>query len=100
MYDGHCYQLSLNNATWEDAEADCYNKGGHLASVHSLKENNFISQLLPNSTFWLGASDAALEVVTITLINKVGIDKPPLQAVPKYSKSFMLFKPQLCYKSC
>ncbi len=62
MYDGHCYQLSMNISTWEDAEADCYNKGGHLASIHSLKENNFVSQLFPNSTLWLGASDAALEV--------------------------------------
>jgi hypothetical protein len=71
-FDGHCYQLSMSEATWENAEADCYNKGGHLASIHSVEENNFISKLYSLST-WLGASDIAHEVVKIKLVlHKLG----------------------------
>jgi hypothetical protein len=68
MFDGHCYQVSLNRTSWENAEADCYYKGGHLASIHSLAEHNLISKLVdPGTVLWFGASDAALEVVTITI---------------------------------
>jgi len=66
QFDRHCYQLVQTGATWTEAEADCYNKGGHLASVHSTAENNFIKGLYPNQ-LWLGASDSAKEVRTGTL---------------------------------
>jgi hypothetical protein len=53
----------MNKATWENAEADCHNKGGHLASIHSLAEHNVISQLVdPGTWLWLGAQDTAHEV--------------------------------------
>jgi hypothetical protein len=62
-FGGHCYLLVKPGETWANAEKDCYNKGGHLASVHSADENTFIS-LLPGGDIWLGASDADVEVVT------------------------------------
>jgi hypothetical protein len=69
LFDGRCYQLSMNKDTWENAEADCHNKGGHLASIHSLAEHNFISQLVdPGTWLWLGAQDTAHEV-GITLVS-------------------------------
>jgi hypothetical protein len=41
----HCYLVEDNRVTWAEAENDCNNKGGHLASVHSAAENNFIRSL-------------------------------------------------------
>jgi len=64
QYDGRCYLLVRVGATWPDAEAYCNSKGGHLASIHSLAENNFIVGLAPNDNYWLGASDSAKEVGT------------------------------------
>ncbi len=59
---GHCYLLVQNATTWADAEKDCYNKGGHLASVHSADENTFIRNLYSSNNLWIGGTDAALEV--------------------------------------
>jgi hypothetical protein len=63
-FGGHCYLLLPKIETWENAEMDCYSKGGHLASVHSAAENAFIHNLQPYAQLWLGATDAAVEVVT------------------------------------
>ena len=65
-FQGHCYQLnSLNLLTWVDAERDCTNKGGHLASVHSKAENDFIHSLYSTHLFWLGGTDAITEVMYV-----------------------------------
>ena len=40
--------------TWQGANDDCVTRGGHLVSVHSDDENNFISSLLPDAAFWIG----------------------------------------------
>ncbi len=47
---------------WEEAEKDCNIKGGHLASVHSAAENNFIHSLYPYYSLWIGGTDTAVEV--------------------------------------
>jgi hypothetical protein len=49
-------------ATWAAAEKDCNNKGGHLASIHSADESNFIHSLAPSYYLWIGGTDAAVEV--------------------------------------
>lgn len=41
-FHGHCYRYFSRRHTWEDAEKDCREHSGHLASVHSLAEQNFI----------------------------------------------------------
>jgi hypothetical protein len=63
-FEGSCYLLVGTSRTWADAEQDCKNKGGHLASVHSEEENTFIFNL-PTSPIklWIGGTDAAAEVV-------------------------------------
>ncbi|NBT49229.1 MAG: hypothetical protein EBT07_15700, partial [Actinobacteria bacterium] len=68
------YQIISGNFTWEQAKADAEARGGHLATITSGAESDFIFQLfgstlgdssarpgpLANHT-WLGASDAASE---------------------------------------
>jgi hypothetical protein len=61
-FRGHCYLLGAKVATWADAEKDCINKGGHLASIHSADENSFIHSLAPSDRLWIGGTDAAVEV--------------------------------------
>lgn len=41
-FHGHCYRYFTRRHTWEDAEKDCREHSGHLASIHSLAEQNFI----------------------------------------------------------
>jgi len=61
QFDRHCYLVVLTGATWANAEADCKTKGGHLASVHSVEENDFIHLLYSSNWLWLGATDAVKE---------------------------------------
>jgi hypothetical protein len=61
-FRGHCYLLVAKVATWADAEKDCINKGGHLASIHSADENSFIHSLYSSYSLWIGGTDAAVEV--------------------------------------
>ena len=63
-FEGHCYLLVEKFATWANAENDCISKGGHLASIHSADENNFIFKLQASrNNLWIGGSDTAVEVI-------------------------------------
>jgi len=56
--NGNYYQVIDKQLTWEQAEAYCVQIGGHLATITSENEQQFIEALLPTSTsdvFWLGA---------------------------------------------
>ena len=63
-FEGSCYLLIESVQNWQDAENDCILRGGHLASIHSKAEGDFIIELDGSSTtlIWLGATDAAKEV--------------------------------------
>ncbi|XP_033936269.1 neurocan core protein isoform X2 [Pseudochaenichthys georgianus] len=59
-FHGHCYRYFSRRHTWEDAEKDCREHSGHLASVHSLAEQNFIRGLSHDNT-WIGLNDRTVE---------------------------------------
>ena len=40
-----------------DAERHCVEQGGHLASVHSDQEKDFILSLVHSVKFWIGGND-------------------------------------------
>ena len=46
---------------WVEAENHCVEHGGHLASVHSDQEKDFILGLAPSGGFWIGGSDKEVE---------------------------------------
>uniref|UniRef100_A0A6J0V0P1 Snaclec agkisacutacin subunit B-like n=1 Tax=Pogona vitticeps TaxID=103695 RepID=A0A6J0V0P1_9SAUR len=55
-YKDACYQPMRDQATWDQAKRRCNALDGHLASVHSEEENNFIFHLMNKSrNYWLGA---------------------------------------------
>ena len=55
-----CYILIKKSLSWSVAEGYCNKLGGHLASVHSLEENDFISGLA-DGEYWIGANDMKTE---------------------------------------
>ncbi|XP_041648237.1 neurocan core protein-like [Cheilinus undulatus] len=59
-FHGHCYRYFSQRHTWEDAEKDCREHSGHLASIHSLAEHNFIRGMSHDNT-WIGLNDRTVE---------------------------------------
>jgi versican core protein len=48
--------------TWNAAKPRCEQEGGHLTSIHSTEENQFLLTLLPqNHVVWIGANDLDTE---------------------------------------
>ena len=50
-FNGVDYYISNIAKNWQDAENDCINRGGHLTSVHSQAENDFLNQKLNAAGF-------------------------------------------------
>jgi hypothetical protein len=62
---GHFYELTSVPETWLQAEAEAVGKGGHLVSLTSQAENDFVvntftqpGSLNINGTVWMGLTDA------------------------------------------
>merc|ERR1712059_51570 len=58
-----CFHLSTQYASATAAEQDCQIHGGHLASIHSLDEHNFLYdnfyQLAATKSVWVGGIDSS-----------------------------------------
>jgi hypothetical protein len=63
-FEDNCYQYRTNKEEWSAANTDCILAGGHLASIHSLAENDFIVQLSGLTEHWLGSTNFTSEVRT------------------------------------
>jgi hypothetical protein len=60
--NGHWYQRFDTSMSWHSAKRYCEDKGGYLATITSLQENQFVYNRLldasPNKHYcWLGATD-------------------------------------------
>ncbi|MDR1560577.1 MAG: Ig-like domain-containing protein [Clostridiales bacterium] len=65
-YDGHQYQIFDEAMSWAQAKARAEQLGGHLATITSLAEQNFINSLfkpIRRTNYWLGGTDTATEGV-------------------------------------
>ncbi len=69
-FGGHFYQVVPSAVTWQAARDAASALGGHLPIVNSTEENQFLfatynstgaTNLLHGDSFWLGATDEALE---------------------------------------
>ena len=63
--NGHFYELTSTTETWLQAEAEAMGKGGHLVSLTSQAENDFVVSTFTqpgpldiNGTVWMGLTDA------------------------------------------
>ena len=55
QYQGHRYLFIPKFSGWDDARALCERLGGHLLTITTKEENNFIASLFPGgSWFWIG----------------------------------------------
>ncbi|MBR1486134.1 MAG: hypothetical protein IJ597_02635, partial [Synergistaceae bacterium] len=57
-WNNHSYKILEEKLTWEQAEARCEALGGHLLTITSKAEQNFIESMLSSSnadSYWLGA---------------------------------------------
>lgn len=52
-FHGHCYKLFTRRHTWEDAEKDCRELSGHLTSVTSSMEQDFLNGESVQKAFYL-----------------------------------------------
>ena len=62
-FSNHTYQAVSGNYTWHQARADAESRGGHLATITSQAELDYVRDLgvLPSVPYWLGATDEAQE---------------------------------------
>ncbi|XP_069042017.1 neurocan core protein isoform X1 [Lepisosteus oculatus] len=59
-FHGHCYRYFTHRHTWEDAEKDCREHNGHLASIHTPEEQDFVNGL-GRENAWIGLNDRTVE---------------------------------------
>ncbi|XP_048586204.1 neurocan core protein-like [Nematostella vectensis] len=52
-----CYKFVSEERPWTDASRYCQNIGGNLTSIHSAKENDFVSGLGEGNAYWIGLND-------------------------------------------
>ena len=54
-FNGRRYLFIPKFMTWEESKAYCEKLGGHLLTIHSKKENDFLNSTFPNGAWvWLG----------------------------------------------
>ena len=56
-WEGRKYELYTRTKTWKDADSYCKDRGGHLASIKSEKEQKEISMTSLGDSVWVGGSD-------------------------------------------
>ncbi len=61
LFGGFDYTLTMAEVSWEMAEAEAQAQGGHLASIHSEEEHNFIWETFGGQDLWIGFNDVAVE---------------------------------------
>ncbi len=62
-FNGHVYAVYDVNFSWTSANSHCEKMGGHLVTINSQEEQQFLEQLIGDRYYWIGASDAANEGV-------------------------------------
>ncbi|MHC4248043.1 MAG: lectin-like protein [Planctomycetota bacterium] len=62
-FGGHRYKLYEQKMAWHDAKRFCEERGGHLVTITSKEENDFVTSLARASGdfVWIGFSDEARE---------------------------------------
>ena len=57
----HCYLVTGNAKTWEEAQKDCNSKGANLVTINSPEENQFVKNLVviqEREKAWIGMKAA------------------------------------------
>lgn len=68
-YKGHHYEIFDQGMIWSDAKRICEERGGHLVTITSEEEQNFVTSLIEEgkmNQYWLGGQRSDKEYVWIT----------------------------------
>ena len=60
-FDGHYYRFYNTSMTYPEAKAFCEEQGGHVVTITSAEENEFVLSLFSDTYIWLGGNDEAEE---------------------------------------
>ncbi|XP_037646459.1 galactose-specific lectin nattectin-like [Sebastes umbrosus] len=66
QFGDRCFMFHIRGKAWHEAERDCLSMDGNLASVHSVKEHDFLRDYVYRVSYsyryiWLGGHDAVKE---------------------------------------
>lgn len=61
IYNEHEYKLIFTTRTWNEAKTDCEARGGHLVTLTSSNENDFVFNLAEQNIIWIGFTDETIE---------------------------------------
>ncbi len=64
QWNGHFYALTSKESDWVTAEAEAVTQGGHLITIGSRQEQEFVVATFlspPDKVFWIGLTDAPRE---------------------------------------
>ena len=56
-YNGHSYQLTSGKKSWEAAQAEAEQLGGHLVVINDAAEQRWLNDTFGSDRFWLGLTD-------------------------------------------
>ena len=68
-FNGHMYKLYDQSMTWTEAKSQCENVGGHLVTITSAEEQQFIEQIMDKATkhqYWIGLTSASGSMAWVT----------------------------------
>lgn len=57
-FNGHCYKMFDESFSWDNAKKECEKIGGHLVTINSKEEQEFLVDMVKSSTkknMWIGA---------------------------------------------
>ncbi len=57
VFANHRYEVFDESITWQEAKAKCEEMGGHLVTIDSQEENDFVAKLISNkekNLYWIG----------------------------------------------
>jgi parallel beta-helix repeat protein len=61
IFNNHYYRFFSIKLTWYDAKIECETLGGHLVTITSYEENNFVTTLAKGNKIWIGFTDERVE---------------------------------------
>jgi len=71
-FNGHFYQYNPEKLKWDTAKAKCQTRGGHLVTIESSEENDFVSKMIEGkSGVWIGLYKSS-ETWRLVTMDKLG----------------------------
>lgn len=63
VFNGHTYKMFDDGISWARAKEACEQMGGHLVTITSQQEQDFIESIIPSGVtyYWIGLTDEASE---------------------------------------